>query len=359
LAEAEALAAMGGFHLDLDAGAGTWSDGAYRIHGYEPGEVEPSVEMFLDHIHPDDRDRMRALLTVVVERPDDIPAEGITAEYRAVRPDESVRDVRFRGRIQRDGDDRPVAWFGVVQDVTEQRLTERELHAHYAVEQALREWESFDEGVVDLLRRLGTALDFPVGVLWALDDVRECLVPRAIWRAPEVDVELFESVSHDTAYSPGQGIPGLVWATGQPFVTNDLSPYLTPARRKVLEQLGLRSTTAFAAIADEGPVAVLSFSAFAPRPASDRLMRTLTGIGRELGRFLAARRGELGTRRLTDRELQVLQLAAEGMSGPEIAEKLFVSPATIKTHFQHVYEKLGVGDRAGAVARALRTGLIR
>ena len=54
----------------------------------------------------------------------------------------------------------------------------------------------------------------------------------------------------------------------------------------------------------------------------------------------------------------MLRLAAEGLSGPGIAERLVLSPATVKTHFEHIYEKLGVGDRAAAVAQALRTGLI-
>jgi DNA-binding CsgD family transcriptional regulator len=61
---------------------------------------------------------------------------------------------------------------------------------------------------------------------------------------------------------------------------------------------------------------------------------------------------------LTPRELEVLELAAEGRTGPSIAEDLFVSPATVRTHFEHIYEKLGVGDRAAAVARAMRLGLI-
>ena len=47
-----------------------------------------------------------------------------------------------------------------------------------------------------------------------------------------------------------------------------------------------------------------------------------------------------------------------GLSGPQIAERLFISQATVKTHFEHIYEKLGIGDRAAAVAHALRTGLI-
>jgi DNA-binding CsgD family transcriptional regulator len=61
---------------------------------------------------------------------------------------------------------------------------------------------------------------------------------------------------------------------------------------------------------------------------------------------------------LTPREREVLQLAAEGLSGPDIAERLVVSAATVKTHFSNIYKKLGVNDRAAAVARGLRLGFI-
>lgn len=61
---------------------------------------------------------------------------------------------------------------------------------------------------------------------------------------------------------------------------------------------------------------------------------------------------------LTPRELEVLQLAAEGQSGPLIAQQLVVSAATVRTHFEHIYAKLGVSERAGAVAKAMRLGLV-
>ncbi|MGH2850375.1 MAG: LuxR C-terminal-related transcriptional regulator [Solirubrobacteraceae bacterium] len=61
---------------------------------------------------------------------------------------------------------------------------------------------------------------------------------------------------------------------------------------------------------------------------------------------------------LTPRELDVLELAADGRTGPEIAGDLVISPATVRTHFENIYAKLGVGDRAAAVARAMRLGLI-
>jgi DNA-binding CsgD family transcriptional regulator len=62
---------------------------------------------------------------------------------------------------------------------------------------------------------------------------------------------------------------------------------------------------------------------------------------------------------LTRRELEVLQLAATGLKGPAIARELVLTPATIRTHFANIYRKLDVGDRAAAVAKAMRLGLIR
>jgi len=62
---------------------------------------------------------------------------------------------------------------------------------------------------------------------------------------------------------------------------------------------------------------------------------------------------------LTVREIEVLALAAEGHSGPEIGRALYVSPATVKTHLRNIYDKLGVTDRAAAVAEGMRRGLLR
>jgi two-component system nitrate/nitrite response regulator NarL len=61
---------------------------------------------------------------------------------------------------------------------------------------------------------------------------------------------------------------------------------------------------------------------------------------------------------LTARESEVLALAAAGQSGPQIGRELQVSPATVKTHLKNIYEKLGVTDRAAAVAEGIRRGLV-
>jgi two-component system nitrate/nitrite response regulator NarL len=69
-------------------------------------------------------------------------------------------------------------------------------------------------------------------------------------------------------------------------------------------------------------------------------------------------RRRAGTPVLTTREREALSGLVRGLSAPAIARELVLSTATVKTHLQHLYEKLGVSDRAAAVAEAMRRGLI-
>jgi PAS domain S-box-containing protein len=357
-AAAEEFSQLGSWEQDLLSGETVWSDGMYRILGLEPDETPRSLELILDVVHPDDRARTRAMLEMVSAAPGSISEEGLTTELRLRRYDGSVREVRMRGHVEYEGAD-AAYWVGILQDVTDQRLTERELQAHYAVSQALRDWESFEEGVIDLLRRVGTALDYPMGSLWLCDPDKDALVCRAFWSAPDVDPGDFEDAKRRLVIRPGEGRPGIAWRTQQPTVTVDAAtdPMFAPREEAIAR--GVSSSVAFPAVGCDGPVAVLSFYSLERRVPSQSLVRTLTGIGRELGRFLSrSGNAQLMPHPLTEREREVLAIAANGNSTRAIAEQLFVSPATVKTHLEHIYEKLGVSDRAAAVALALRTGLM-
>jgi two-component system nitrate/nitrite response regulator NarL len=61
---------------------------------------------------------------------------------------------------------------------------------------------------------------------------------------------------------------------------------------------------------------------------------------------------------LSDREAEILRLIADGLSGPEIGTRLHISSSTVKTHVKSLLDKLGVTDRAAAVAEGMRRGLI-
>jgi DNA-binding CsgD family transcriptional regulator len=83
--------------------------------------------------------------------------------------------------------------------------------------------------------------------------------------------------------------------------------------------------------------------------ATDRPERELVAIEGD---------GQVPAPLLTRREIEVLALAADGLSGPALAGELALSPATIQTHFKNIYAKLEVRNRGAAVAKAMRLGLL-
>jgi two-component system, NarL family, nitrate/nitrite response regulator NarL len=87
---------------------------------------------------------------------------------------------------------------------------------------------------------------------------------------------------------------------------------------------------------------------------------TVIEPGLQAGVFdqIRARAGAEDRPILTAREREVLALMADGASGPQIADRLIIALPTVKTHQARLYEKLGVSDRAAAVAEAMRRGLL-
>lgn len=122
---AEEVAGVGHWRIDLDANALTWSNEMYRIHGLDPRTFQPDVERLVEAYHPEDRglvvDHIR---DAILERKD------FEFELRIVRPDLSLRNVLSRGKCEVSDDGRPLAVFGVFQDVTERKqLHERVVHS--------------------------------------------------------------------------------------------------------------------------------------------------------------------------------------------------------------------------------------
>jgi len=98
---------------------------------------------------------------------------------------------------------------------------------------------------------------------------------------------------------------------------------------------------------------------------TDAILGVARGETQLVGELLDGLATEIRLRRdhapgpsLTPRELDVLRLAADGHPNAEIARQLLVSTATVKSHLQNVFEKLEAPDRAAAVARAIRRGLV-
>jgi DNA-binding CsgD family transcriptional regulator len=226
-----------------------------------------------------------------------------------------------------------------------------------AVAAALSGWDALESGATRLLANLATALDFVAGVLWLPE--RDVLVARVVWRSDVVELPEFEAATRRARLPRGIDLPGEVWKRGAPANPLRLVDAPITARLSVGVAEGLREAVAIPVIDEEEPLAVVELVSREAAELNPRLMGSLTAIGYELGSFLARRRGELVAPLLTARELEILQLAAQGLSAPGTAERLVISPGTVRTHLEHIYAKLGVGDKPSAVATGLRLGLIK
>jgi PAS domain S-box-containing protein len=329
-----------------------WSDNLFRLYGLRPAEITPSADHVYAHCHPDDQERLK-------HAQEDLGRTGRRRDlqYRYIRPDGAVRHLTSTVVSAGGAGGRSRKLVGTVQDVTDQRQAERELAARFAVSEALSDWEPGPRGARRLVRDLAEALEFDVGMMWIPRD--DLLAAWVIWQARPSASPQLESAVLDARLGRHEGLAGSAWASALPTRVADLAPDAFDTVRAMDGRTGMYGSLAVPATYGDEVVAVLTFASQRQAPLTDQFMRSLLGIGYEIGHFLARRRGELSAPALTARELQVLQLSATSHTRRQIADKIDVSDATVKTHLEHIYRKLGVPDRASAVAAALRQGLIR
>ena len=207
---AERLAQTGSWELVPWESAIVWSNNLYRIFGFEPGEVQPTVELVMAQTHPDDR----AHVADAVRR---LSADGElrALTYRITRRDGELRHLRATLAVTERRDEQPYRLVGVVQDVTDSRRAEREIAAHVAVEEALVDWKTMVPGANRLLAALGTALDCTAGVFWVPSG--EVLVARAAWQADTVGSPTSGGTRVGRRLARGSGLAGRVWEAGKPL----------------------------------------------------------------------------------------------------------------------------------------------
>lgn len=343
----EEVSGSGTWAWDIAAGKQLWSENMYRILDVDPAEP-PNPESTLERAHPGDRLRLKQALEEAAA------GRGPPMiRYRILTQCGTVRFVQamLAGRVISEGRTVLVGW---LRDLTETDRAEREIAAHIAVTEVLSLWEGFDRGAERLIRELGRALGFDRALLWMVID--GVLVPKASWQVPQDEALGQQMMSK--RLSPGQGLAGIAWEIGVPVSiarTAEDPEYLfcEAAAREALQ-----GAVAVPIIAAGEVLGVISLTGPDELEMTDRLRATLSGIGHEVGTFLERRTGQWTDGLLSRREVQILQLSSEGLSGPAIAAHLGISPATVKTHFENIYAKYEVPDRVAAVAKAIRAGVI-
>jgi PAS domain S-box-containing protein len=122
LKEAQAIAHVGNWEIDLAHDIHSWSDELYRIYGLEKTEVKPSIELFLSFIHPDDAAMAQSLVREALQN-----FKDSKIDFRFILKDGKKRYGHIEWRFESDKKGKPVRLFGIMQDITEQKEGEENL----------------------------------------------------------------------------------------------------------------------------------------------------------------------------------------------------------------------------------------
>lgn len=121
LMEAQAISHVGNFEVDVKSQVEIWSDEMYKIYGIDKNKVTPSKELFLSFIHPDDLNYITADMNRLSKS-----KTSSKANFRFIHKDGSLRYGYSEAKFEFDKDQQPIRLFGILQDVTANKLADIE-----------------------------------------------------------------------------------------------------------------------------------------------------------------------------------------------------------------------------------------
>jgi PAS domain S-box-containing protein len=356
-------------HVTMDAaGAITgWNPQAEVIFGWPAAEAlgRPLADVIIPATQRDAHWRgLERFLTT-----GEGPILNRRLELTALRRDGREFPVELAVTPIRSGD----GWFlsAFIRDITERRRAERRVAAQFAVTRALAASGSLTEAAPKLLQAECEQLNWDVAAMWMTDDRGTVMRCAAFWHQPSVSVPHFEADTRQAALTRGQGLPGRVWASGQPVWIADLGGDPNFPRHASAARDGLRCGGGLPILLRGGEViGVIEYFSRELRTLDEGTLPAEAVLGDQIGQFIGRTRA---LEALAESEQRFRELAENVrevffVTDPATGRALYLSPAYENivgrtreyayatplswTEMLHPEDR----DRMLAVERATRTG---
>ena len=317
LKEAQQLAHIGSWHLDLTTRRLEWSEEAYRIFERDPSRFVPTYEAFLAAVHPDDRFRVDSLFQASVQSGD-----PYDIEHRLLFDGGRIKYVHERCRTIYGPDKRAVRSHGTVQDITERKLTERrirQLNRTYAVLSDINQLIVHEREIAAVLKgACQIAVEkggFRMAWIGMTDTTTGEVKPAASAGVAEGFLDIVAAGTHDGM--PAIGPAAQAVATGAHRVHNDIErdPAMAPWRESALQR-GYRALAVFPLKIADKTVGVFNLYAGDPDLFDAEELRLLDELAMDISFALE------GFERERERQGAVTQLRSSEERFRELAETI-------------------------------------
>jgi len=172
------------------------------------------------------------------------------------------------------------------------RRAERRLGIQYTATRVLADSPEVDDAVLRILQAICDSLGWAAGALWRVDPEASVLRCSALWHSPSRELDGFGAVSRQTTFAPGIGLPGRVWASGQPAWSPDVTNDTNFPRAPVAVREGLHGALGFPIAVGSDVLGVMeAFSGEIQQPDAE-LLEMLTAIGGQIGQFMKRKQAE-------------------------------------------------------------------
>ncbi len=193
-----------------------------------------------------------------------------------------------------------------------------------------------------VLAAIGEALEWDFGALWVAAPDDRGLVCVQVWSADGFDPGAFAGSTRSLHLSPGVGLPGRVWQSGEPAWLTDLPNAPNFPRASVADAVGLVAAFGFPIASPGGTIGVMEFFTRAPRTPDDELLATMGSLGSQIGQFVVRRRAEAELRDSAERKRAILDAALDCViTVDELGAVLEFNPAAERVFGYRAAEAVG------------------
>jgi len=273
LSMAQEMAHIGSWSWNIITEEVLWSDETYRLFGFEPKEIDVTLNIYITTVHPDDLENVQQDIKAALDG-----TKSYESEHRIIRKDGETRIHHTQGEVERDIHGNPLILAGIVQDITEQKRAKEEkkqLEAQLRHAQKMETMGTLVAGVAHEINNPVNKIIFDIPLL------------QKIWRDVLPDLkELAER-------SPGKKYGGLNYE----FLENNLPQLLSDmdlAANRVAKTVGnLKDFARRSSIVDRRPIRINDAVENAIRLIQTTLRTTGTALKIDLGNNIPLIEGDL------------------------------------------------------------------